>query len=74
MSLSKVPIVFNPPAPYVGLPPQHLKADPTVGELNIGDRVTIRETATVNRSTHPCEQNATRITDDCSDGRCAHRA
>jgi UDP-N-acetylglucosamine acyltransferase len=53
------------PAAYIGLAPQHLKADPTVGELTIGDRVTIRETATVHRSIQSGEQSATRIGDDC---------
>ena len=53
------------PAAYVGLPPQHLKADPNVGQLRVGDRVNIRETATVHRSTHAGEAHATRVGDDC---------
>ena len=52
------------PAAYIGLPPQHLKADPTIGQLRIGDRVTIRETATIHRAIHAGEDQATRIGDD----------
>ena len=53
------------PAAYVGLPAQHLKADPAVGQLRIGDRVIIRETATLHRSTRAGEEHATRVGDDC---------
>jgi UDP-N-acetylglucosamine acyltransferase len=52
------------PAAYVGLPPQHLRADPNVGELVIGNHVIIRETATVHRSTHPGKDGATRVGDN----------
>jgi UDP-N-acetylglucosamine acyltransferase len=52
------------PAAYVGLPPQHLRADPNVGELVIGTHVIIRETATVHRSTHPGKDGATRVGDN----------
>lgn len=53
------------PAAYVGLPPQHLKADPEIGSLRIGDRVIIRETATIHRSTSAGDEHATRIGNDC---------
>jgi UDP-N-acetylglucosamine acyltransferase len=53
------------PAAYVGLPPQHLKADPNVGQLVIGDHVTIRETATIHRATHSGSEHGTRIGDHC---------
>jgi UDP-N-acetylglucosamine acyltransferase len=53
------------PAAYVGLPPQHLRADAHVGELIIGNRVIIRETATVHRSIHPGEDKSTRVGDGC---------
>lgn len=53
------------PAAYVGLPPQHLKADREIGQLVIGDGVIIRETATVHRSTQGGEENATRIGNNC---------
>jgi UDP-N-acetylglucosamine acyltransferase len=53
------------PAAYVGLPPQHMKADPNIGQLVVGDHVTIRETATVHRAIHGGEENATRIGDKC---------
>ncbi len=56
------------PAAYVGLAAQHLRADPHVGSLVIGDRVTIRETATVHRSTDgghgDGDGHATRLGDD----------
>ncbi|HZZ42731.1 MAG TPA: acyl-ACP--UDP-N-acetylglucosamine O-acyltransferase [Tepidisphaeraceae bacterium] len=53
------------PGAYVGLAPQHLKyrGEPTL--CVIGDRVVIRETATVHRSFHPGEEHATRIGDRC---------
>jgi UDP-N-acetylglucosamine acyltransferase len=49
------------PTAFVGLPPQHLKADPQVGQLIIGDSVMIRETATVHRSILAGDENATRL-------------
>jgi UDP-N-acetylglucosamine acyltransferase len=53
------------PAAYVGLPPQHLHADPNVGALIIGDNVIIRETATIHRSIAAGEEHATRISEHC---------
>jgi UDP-N-acetylglucosamine acyltransferase len=53
------------PAAFVGLPPQHLKADPNIGQLIIGDEVTIRESATVHRATHGGADHATRIGNRC---------
>jgi UDP-N-acetylglucosamine acyltransferase len=53
------------PAAYVGLPPQHLKADRNIGQLIVGNHVTIRETATVHRAIHAGEEKATRIGDNC---------
>jgi len=53
------------PAAYVGLPPQHMKADPNVGKLIVGDFVTIRETATVHRSITPGDDHATRLGNHC---------
>jgi UDP-N-acetylglucosamine acyltransferase len=53
------------PAAYVGLPPQHRTADATIGELIVGDRVEIRETATVHRSINLGADDATRIGNDC---------
>jgi UDP-N-acetylglucosamine acyltransferase len=53
------------PSAYVGLPPQHIKADPNIGELIIGDDVTIRETATIHRAIHGGTEHATRISDHC---------
>jgi UDP-N-acetylglucosamine acyltransferase len=53
------------PAAYIGLPPQHLRADLEIGQLIIGDRVIIREIATLHRSTTAGEEHATRIGDDC---------
>ena len=53
------------PAAYVGLKPQHLHADLKIGHLSIGDRVVIREMASVHRSTHAGKDHATRIGDDC---------
>jgi UDP-N-acetylglucosamine acyltransferase len=49
------------PAAFVGLPPQHLHADPEIGQLIIGDHVMIRETATVHRSIKAGDENATRL-------------
>jgi UDP-N-acetylglucosamine acyltransferase len=49
------------PTAFVGLPPQHLKADPDVGQLIIGDHVMIRETATVHRSIVAGDGHATRL-------------
>jgi UDP-N-acetylglucosamine acyltransferase len=53
------------PAAFVGLPPQHLRADLEVGQLIIGDNVIIRETASIHRATHPGEENATRVGNHC---------
>ncbi len=53
------------PNSFVGLPPQHMRADPDVGQLVIGDRVIIRETASVHRSTVAGIEHATRLGDDC---------
>jgi UDP-N-acetylglucosamine acyltransferase len=53
------------PAAYVGLPPQHLRANLEVGELVVGDGVIIRETATIHRATAAGEENATRIGNHC---------
>ena len=53
------------PAAYVGLAPQHLKADPNAGELSIGNHVIVRETATIHRSIHAGEDKATRVGDNC---------
>jgi UDP-N-acetylglucosamine acyltransferase len=53
------------PVSFVGLPPQHLNADPDAGELIIGDHVTIRETATVHRSIQSGADHATRIGSNC---------
>ena len=53
------------PAAFVGLPPQHLRADLEAGQLIIGDHVIIRETASVHRATHPGEENATRMGNHC---------
>jgi UDP-N-acetylglucosamine acyltransferase len=53
------------PAAYVGLPPQHRTADAGAGELIVGDRVEIRETATVHRSITAGTDHATRIGNDC---------
>jgi UDP-N-acetylglucosamine acyltransferase len=53
------------PTAFVGLPPQHLRANPEVGQLIIGDRVTIRETASIHRSITEGEEHATRVGSDC---------
>jgi UDP-N-acetylglucosamine acyltransferase len=53
------------PTAFVGLPPQHIHADKEIGQLVVGDRVTIRETATVHRSIRAGEENATRVGDGC---------
>jgi UDP-N-acetylglucosamine acyltransferase len=53
------------PAAFVGLPPQHLKADPEIGALIVGNDVTIREGATIHRSTHAGLAHATRVGDNC---------
>lgn len=53
------------PAAYVGLPPQHLKADLEIGALVVGAGVTIREGATLHRSTHAGLAHATRVGDNC---------
>jgi UDP-N-acetylglucosamine acyltransferase len=45
--------------------PQHLRCDPEIGQLVIGNRVTIRETATVHRATHAGDAKATRVGDNC---------
>ena len=53
------------PSAYIGTPAQHLTADRTIGQVVIGNRVIIAETATVNRSTRVGIGNATIIGDDC---------
>jgi UDP-N-acetylglucosamine acyltransferase len=53
------------PGAFVGLPPQHLRAELEAGQLIIGDHVIIRETASVHRATHPGEENATRVGNHC---------
>lgn len=57
------------PAAYLGQDPQHLeflaRPQPPITWLIIGDRVIVRETATVHRATKPGEENATRVGDDC---------
>lgn len=53
------------PAAFVGLPPQHLRADLEIGQLVIGDHVVIRETATIHRATAPGEDHATRVGSHC---------
>jgi UDP-N-acetylglucosamine acyltransferase len=53
------------PTAFVGLKPQHLKADPNIGQLVIGNDVTIRETTTVHRSIVAGLEHATRIGDKC---------
>ncbi|MBV8782412.1 MAG: acyl-ACP--UDP-N-acetylglucosamine O-acyltransferase [Phycisphaerae bacterium] len=56
------------PAAYVGLDAQHLrfKADPTNPTYaRIGNRVTIREGASVHRAINPGIEKATTIGDDC---------
>ena len=53
------------PAAYIGMPAQHLTADRSIGQVVIGDRVIIRETATINRSTRVGKENATHISDNC---------
>jgi len=53
------------PAAYVGLPPQHMKADPNIGRLIVGDFVTIRETATVHRAIAAGDEHATRVGNHC---------
>ena len=53
------------PTAFVGLPPQHLRADPEIGQTIIGNRVIVRETATIHRSTAAGDDHATRLGDDC---------
>jgi len=53
------------PTAFVGLPPQHLRADPEIGQTIIGDRVTLREMVTVHRATAAGDDHATRVSDDC---------
>jgi UDP-N-acetylglucosamine acyltransferase len=53
------------PAAYVGVPPQSIHADWKIGQLIVGDRVVIRETATVHRSIAAGDEHATVIGDDC---------
>jgi UDP-N-acetylglucosamine acyltransferase len=53
------------PAAYVGMAPQHLHGDPEIGQLIVGNQVTIRETATVHRAIHGGDANATRVGDNC---------
>lgn len=56
------------PAAYVGLDPQHVRfsvdAQPPTF-LVIGDNVTLREGSRIHRATHPGEEHATRIGDNC---------
>jgi UDP-N-acetylglucosamine acyltransferase len=51
------------PTAFVGLPPQHLKADQEIGRTIIGDRVVLRELVTIHRSTSA--DRVTRVGDDC---------
>lgn len=51
------------PTAFVGLPPQHLKADQEIGQTIIGDRVVLRELVTIHRST--AADRATRVGNDC---------
>jgi UDP-N-acetylglucosamine acyltransferase len=53
------------PAAFVGLPPQHMRANPTIGQLIVGDHVIIRETATLHRSIADGEAHATRVGNHC---------
>ena len=53
------------PGAVVGAIPQDLKFDGEVTTVEIGDRVTIRECATVNRGTKASGKGVTRIGDDC---------
>jgi UDP-N-acetylglucosamine acyltransferase len=54
------------PAAYVGLDPQHAGFDPRIETwVVIGDKVIIREGASVHRATRPGIENATRIGQSC---------
>lgn len=53
------------PNAFVGLPPQHLKANREIGMLVIGNNVTIRETTTVHRAIVGGIENATRVGNSC---------
>jgi len=53
------------PTAFVGLPPQHLRADPEIGQTIIGNRVIMRETVSVHRSTSAGDDHATRVGNDC---------
>jgi UDP-N-acetylglucosamine acyltransferase len=53
------------PTAFVGLPPQHLKADREIGMLVVGNNVTIRETTTVHRAIHGGIENATKVGNNC---------
>ncbi len=53
------------PAAFVGLPPQHMRANPTIGQLIVGDHVIIRETATLHRSITDGDDHATRVGSHC---------
>jgi UDP-N-acetylglucosamine acyltransferase len=53
------------PTAFIGLPPQHLRADPKIGQTIIGDRVIAREMVSVHRSTSAGDDHATRIGDGC---------
>ncbi len=52
------------PGAVVGAIPQDLKFDGEVTYVEIGDRVTIRECATINRGTRASGKGVTRIGDD----------
>jgi len=62
------------PGAYIGLDPQDLKYKGVPSSLVIGDDVTIRETATIHRSTSTGIENATRIGDKCFIMAAAHVA
>jgi UDP-N-acetylglucosamine acyltransferase len=53
------------PAAFIGLPPQHLRANADVGQLIIGDQVVVREAATIHRATEAGEDHATRVGNRC---------
>jgi UDP-N-acetylglucosamine acyltransferase len=53
------------PTAFVGLAPQHTRADPNAGQLIVGDRVIMREMVSVHRSITAGPEHATRIGSDC---------
>jgi UDP-N-acetylglucosamine acyltransferase len=53
------------PTAFIGLPPQHLRADPEIGQTIIGDRVILREMVSVHRSISAGEDHATRVGTGC---------